>query len=111
MNYGTEIELEKTFEAWDKPDFEEVLIDELLMKSFDIPLQDYCIEGGWPDDESFQFEVKKTEEKRGCRHIQLNCKFTEVVPSSCADFNTLNKCFATLIVILDPEAQTAFFQR
>jgi hypothetical protein len=41
----------------EKPDFNDVFLDELQQQESSLRLQEYCTDGGWPDDDSIVLRV------------------------------------------------------
>jgi hypothetical protein len=104
-----DIELKKSFARWGYDDFEEVFLDELQENFYRIPLQNFCHEGGWPDDDSLQLKVVSFNKKtKDTFVVNVECWFTELVPSSCADISTPRDRSGLFEVVLDLHTERAF---
>lgn len=104
-----EIPLQESFSAYGKSDFEQVLRDELDEHSGFLPLERFCNQGGWPDDESLQFEIEVVSEANERIAVLVTCFFNEVVPTGCADIHKSASGQGTFEIVLDLEQREAFF--
>ena len=100
-------DLNEVIGHYGKPDFENVLVETLEEDPSALPLQHFCYEGGFPDDENVQCSVVSTKEDKGYVTIKIRCFFKELVPTACADVRLNNSAIAEFDVVLDLDDGTA----
>ena len=104
------VQLKECFDHWGQATFDEIFLDELQQHSYDLPLQNFCHEGGWPDDESLQLKIESIDESTDGRLVvEVERWFVEVIPSSCADITTERDRMGSFEIVLHLETREAEF--
>jgi len=99
------MDFQPVLESWDaehQEDFNDELATRLSEKEHELPLDDFCEEGGWPEDWC-GFEVSSTCETETELVSVVLVHFTESVPSGCRDHPRREKRNGKLIVKIDKQ--------
>lgn len=87
------MKLEKSIKSWGTNDFEDRLIDELTENQDELPLENFCKEGGWPDPDSISIEIDNISDDNKFIYIEFSASFDEVIPTSCSDIDMSEDAF------------------
>ena len=73
--------------------FNEVLSDELIEHQYDMPLEKFCENGGFPEPESIEIDIEKIIYIYESNKItvEFSVSFSETVAVSCADYKRENR--------------------
>lgn len=102
------IHLPKSLLHWRKDDFEEIFLDELQENEAELPLEKMCNEGGWPDSDSLELNIKSITEQDDKVIIKVRCFFDEVIPTGCADIQNSSSGNGIVTVVLMPNENRAY---
>lgn len=108
MIIKNDIRIPQSLQSYGTADFENIFIDELMQQESELPLQNFCSQGGWPDGESLQLRILSVSGQNGEIEISVQCFFKELVPTGCADFKISDTGQGVLSVVLDLEEQRAY---
>lgn len=110
MGLYCDLKLPRSLATLGQEGFEGTLLDELNECSGDLPLEDFIVEGGWPDEESLELSIESIDRRDGVVVISVRCEFDECTPTGCADIHRSSSAFGTFEVTLDPEAGTSYIE-
>lgn len=83
-------------------------MDELAQLEHELPLQEMCSQGGWPQEESLQLSVSQVRELGDEVLVTIKCFFDEAVPTGCADIQMSASGMGEVELILVPASGEAF---
>lgn len=90
------MKLKKSIKSWGTDNFEDELISELIENQDELPLEDSCNEGGWPDPDSISIDIKGITHDDHFIYIEISATFDEIIPTGCADINISEDGFCQL---------------
>ncbi len=96
-----------TIKAWSTKEFNNVFSDEITSYEYELPLDLFCNEGGWPDEDSLSVTVNKSREDDGFIIVEFSVSFTELVQTGCSDIKMSESAFGTLECKIDMETGEA----
>lgn len=80
------MDLSAVIAAYGTPDFDEKLRDTLNENAMDLPLEDACEHGGWPDPEDVDvYSVANVHDVENAIYATVSIAFTESVGTTCAN--------------------------
>jgi hypothetical protein len=93
---------------WRTERFGDAIENWLVQNENDLPLQDFCDQGGGPDPEGLpHFIFRDAKEQQGEIVVNSSVFFKESIPSACKDANITEDREGTLIIRIDKSTGTA----
>ena len=105
------VELPEAVAVWGKDTFADIFLGELEGQSQSLPLERMCSHGGWPDEETLELSIKSVTESDGNVTVAVDCYFTELVATGCADIDRSEDGHGTVEIVIDLRDRRAYILR
>lgn len=105
------VRLPETLQSFGHGEFEAMLQGELRQQHWQVPLEDFCRSGAWPDfEEELRVSVHRAEMEGDTLQITAFVSFDPTVPSYCADHHHVEPADGFLRIAIDRETAEARFE-
>jgi hypothetical protein len=108
--YDQDLELPQSIAALGSDRFVDVLLEELEQISGELPLEEMCRDGGWPDESTLEISIGGVRKEGGKLYVSVKCAFDEVLPTGCADVTRTESGFGEVEIIFDLLQETAYIR-
>ena len=91
-------------EAWGTDELADVFMDNLSCETHELPLERFCEQGGWPNDDECELQLIAFRHDTNSIFATIKVEFEERIPTDCEDIRLSNPVFGELKIVVDRES-------